>query len=589
MFRALPGASFACTSSASEPLYASSVASVAGYLLARMMATMHGSLHPQACMAVHAHQHRHLTPTHAHFLCQPAAPSLSLVRSFKRPRVLQRPRIMPVAAAATNFYAQQATSFSSLGVEEELSKALERAGLTRPSYIQEAAAPVLLQGKQAVIAAETGSGKTLAYLLPIGTMLLRAKQKQLRHQYHALVLCPNQALCQQIVATVHALKGDNGLPLLSAAFINTSNPPPYTPPDIIVATPAGLREVLTGSGGAYGWLWTIEGFEKRVRHIVLDEADMLLGDAFVKPVDDLLQALRANDRRQVEAKVFQELGINDTLFKRLPRALHQACWRGGAPGLLAAGFRAPNPPGEDAVLGPYWKRQYVFAAATMPSITFSDVGSRIHKLYPDAEWIATDALHTSKRQVAHHWLEVNDDSWGKQLVNVIKGDPDYQAGKAKTLIFTKDTATADAASSLLHSAGVKHMVYHKNRPMGERTESLERMQQHSGGIMVCTDAAARGIDIPDVTHVIQSDFAPNAIDFLHRIGRTGRAGKAGKVTSMYRDFNIPLVEVLRRFIEEDRPLEAAFSRARSFSQKLKRKGKFVPRGMVASEYEASMK
>eukprot|EP00983_Pelagomonas_calceolata_P135081 1162124-Pelagomonas_calceolata.AAC.2 len=39
--------------------------------------------------------------------------------------------------------------------------------------------------------------------------------------------------------------------------------------------------------------------------------------------------------------------------------------------------------------------------------------------------------------------------------------------------------------------------------MGERTESLERMQQHSGGIMVCTDAAARGIDIPDVTHVIQ--------------------------------------------------------------------------------------
>jgi len=56
-----------------------------------------------------------------------------------------------------------------------------------------------------------------------------------------------------------------------------------------------------------------------------------------------------------------------------------------------------------------------------------------------------------------------------------------------------------------------------------------------------------------------------------------------------RDFNIPLVEVLRRFIEEDRPLEAAFSRARSFSQKLKRKGKFVPRGMVASEYEASMK
>ena len=56
----------------------------------------------------------------------------------------------------------------------------------------------------------------------------------------------------------------------------------------------------------------------------------------------------------------------------------------------------------------------------------------------------------------------------------------------------------------------------------------------------------------------------------------------------HRDFNAPLVDVLRRFIEEGRPLEAAFSRARSFSQKLKRKGRFVPRGMVATDYEAQM-
>jgi len=51
-----------------------------------------------------------------------------------------------------------------------------------------------------------------------------------------------------------------------------------------------------------------------------------------------------------------------------------------------------------------------------------------------------------------------------------------------------------------------------------------------------------------------------------------------------REANVPLVTVLRQFIEEGRPLEAAFSRARSFSMKMKRKGRFVPRGMVASEY-----
>lgn len=86
--------------------------------------------------------------------------------------------------------------------------------------------------------------------------------------------------------------------------------------------------------------------------------------------------------------------------------MHNNTHTGGAPGLLAAGFKAPNPPEEGTTFGPYWKRQYVFAAATMPSITFSDVGSRINKLYPEAQWIATDALHTSKRQVSHDWFEV---------------------------------------------------------------------------------------------------------------------------------------------------------------------------------------
>ena len=85
--------------------------------------------------------------------------------------------------------------------------------------------------------------------------------------------------------------------------------------------------------------------------------------------------------------------------------------------------------------------------------------------------------------------------------------------------------------------------------------------------------------------ITQADFAPNAIDFIHRIGRTGRADRAGRVTSLYRDHNADLVEVLRQYIEEGRPLEAAFSRARSFSRKIKRSGEFVPRGLSKEEYK----
>ena len=93
--------------------------------------------------------------------------------------------------------------------------------------------------------------------------------------------------------------------------------------------------------------------------------------------------------------------------------------------------------------------------------------------------------------------------------------------------------------------------------------------------MVCTDAAARGLDIQGIAHVIQVNFAPNAVDFIHRIGRTGQEDRSGKVTSLYRDFNVDLVQVLQQYVEEGRPLEAAFSRARSFLRKLKRRGEFT--------------
>ena len=110
----------------------------------------------------------------------------------------------------------------------------------------------------------------------------------------------------------------------------------------------------------------------------------------------------------------------------------------------------------------------------------------------------------------------------------------------------------------------------------------------AGRVMVCTDAAARGLDIQGVSHVIQADFAPNAVDFIHRIGRTGRADRSGKVTSLYRDFNVDLVQVLQQYVEEGRPLEAAFSRARSFSRKIKRRGEFIPRGYTKGQYDKEM-
>lgn len=96
--------------------------------------------------------------------------------------------------------------------------------------------------------------------------------------------------------------------------------------------------------------------------------------------------MRLGDRRNVEAQVMAQLGMAEEQFARLPRYLKQACWEGGLPAMVAAGYNPPRPrdsaggadagtSGRDAEDVQYWKRQYIFVAATMPAATKGDVGT----------------------------------------------------------------------------------------------------------------------------------------------------------------------------------------------------------------------
>jgi hypothetical protein len=69
---------------------------------------------------------------------------------------------------------------------------------------------------------------------------------------------------------------------------------------------------------------------------------------------------------------------------------------------VPGGWQAHNPD----TFGPYWKRQYLFVAATMPNITFSDAGSEIARMFPGAEWLSSGMLHHNKPMVSHSWLKV---------------------------------------------------------------------------------------------------------------------------------------------------------------------------------------
>ncbi len=78
-----------------------------------------------------------------------------------------------------------------------------------------------------------------------------------------------------------------------------------------------------------------------------------------------------------------------------------------------------------------------------------------------------------------------------------------QARSGKTLVFAADGASADAVCQVLAGGDVPHVVYHKSRPMGEQAAALAALREQPGCVMVCTDAAARGLDVEDIKHVVQ--------------------------------------------------------------------------------------
>ena len=97
----------------------------------------------------------------------------------------------------------------------------------------------------------------------------------------------------------------------------------------------------------------------------------------------------------------------------------------------------------------------------------------------------------------------------------------------RVLIFSKTKRGAEEVSIELKKRGLKTDSLHGNKSLGQRTKVLSMFKKYEIDILVATDVASRGIDVPDITHVINYDPPATAADYIHRVGRTGRMGKKG--------------------------------------------------------------
>jgi len=122
-------------------------------------------------------------------------------------------------------------------------------------------------------------------------------------------------------------------------------------------------------------------------------------------------------------------------------------------------------------------------------------------------------------------VHVPNDKKAKEniLVQMLK-QPEYE----KVLIFCRTKHGADKVANALHHNYIKANAIHGNKSQNYRLKSLDQFKKGQVQVLVATDVAARGLDISDVSHVINFDIPSNYEDYIHRIGRTGRADKKGK-------------------------------------------------------------
>jgi ATP-dependent RNA helicase RhlE len=118
------------------------------------------------------------------------------------------------------------------------------------------------------------------------------------------------------------------------------------------------------------------------------------------------------------------------------------------------------------------------------------------------------------------------------------------------IVFCRTKHGADRVAATLKRSNHAVAVLHSNRTQNEREQALTGFREGRFGVLVATDIAARGLDIADVSHVINYDVPQHPEDYIHRIGRTGRAEHSGDAFTIMIAEDAPHVFAIERFINK---------------------------------------
>ncbi len=137
------------------------------------------------------------------------------------------------------------------------------------------------------------------------------------------------------------------------------------------------------------------------------------------------------------------------------------------------------------------------------------------------------------------------------MVALMKAHGDFD----RTLVFCRTKMRSDAVAMGLERAGIPTLTMHSDRTMEQRMKALQRFREGKVRVLVATDVMSRGIDVEDITHVVNYDVPSNPEDYVHRIGRTARAGAKGTAFTFVDIREFPELDAIEMLIDTEIPVE----------------------------------
>jgi ATP-dependent RNA helicase SrmB len=171
------------------------------------------------------------------------------------------------------------------------------------------------------------------------------------------------------------------------------------------------------------------------------------------------------------------------------------------------------------------ERQTMVLSATLDHGELKGITSRIQK---DPQILTVDEQRTANADIVHEAIIADDPGHKRQLCNWLLANDTYQ----QALVFTNTREHAEQLAAFLVQQGNPTVCLHGEMQQTERKEVMRRFRDGRFQVMVATDLAARGIDIPTIDLVINFAIPRSGDDYVHRTGRTGRAGASGKAISL---------------------------------------------------------